>query len=117
MSTDAARIRFNRKNDLVIPANLARRVGLTPESEPELRVLRNGLDIILRIVRSDPVQNRLDELIGAGVIELTEFEFNAEEQAHVPRLEELHESLAGVSIPLEEMIRKERDKRDDILHH
>lgn len=114
MSTDVVRIRFNRKGDLVISANLARRVGLTPESEPELRLLGNGLYIILR---SDPVQNRLNELIEAGVIEPTEFEFKPEELADAPTLEELHKALAGVSIPLEEMIREERDRRDDILRH
>ena len=69
------------------------------------------------IPKSDPAQDRLDELIEAGVIESTELESKPEGLADAPILEELHEALAGVRIPLEEMIREERDRRDDILRH
>ncbi len=58
-------------------------------------------------------RDRLQELIDAGEIKLADF---SEALKDVPKptmtLEEFHASLPPISIPIEEMIRQEREERD-----
>ncbi|MCK4314909.1 MAG: antitoxin family protein [Anaerolineae bacterium] len=58
-------------------------------------------------------RDRLQELIDSGVVKLADFR-DALKDVPEPTmtLEEFHASLPPISIPIEEMIREEREERD-----
>ena len=76
-----------------------------------------GDALILRKKDKDLDANEaLKILVAEGEIEPSEITFNKERPEYVPTIEELHQVLVGVSVPIEEIIREEREKQDDILH-
>ena len=99
-------IKASQSGDIVIPAEIVQRIGIQKDEEGELRMMG---DVLI-------LHKKGEALVAEGNIELAEVTFNEEEPEDVPTLEELHRVLTGISVPIEEIIKKEREKRDDIFH-
>lgn len=108
-------IKASQSGDIVIPAEIVQRIGIKKDEEGELRMMGDVL-ILHKKGEAFDVNEALNILVAEGDIELAEVTFNEEEPEDVPTLEELHRVLADVSVPIEEIIKKEREKRDDIFH-
>jgi antitoxin component of MazEF toxin-antitoxin module len=106
-------IKAGQSGDIIIPSEIMQKIGIKKDENVELRMIGNAL--ILHKKTFD-INEVLNILVSEGDIELAEITFNEEEPEYVPTLEELHQVLANVSVPIEKIIREEREKRDDILH-
>jgi bifunctional DNA-binding transcriptional regulator/antitoxin component of YhaV-PrlF toxin-antitoxin module len=107
-------IKASQSGDIVIPAEIVQRIGIKKDEDAELRMMGDAL-ILHKRPKDLDVNEVLNILVAEGNIELAEVTFNEEEPENVPTLEELHRILADVSVPIEEIIREEREKRDDIF--
>jgi len=108
-------IRTGQSGDIVIPAEIVQGIGIKKDDNVELRMIGNAL-ILHKKSETVDINEMLNILVAEGVIELAKITFNDEDPQSVPTLEELHRVLADVSVPIEEIIREEREKRDDILY-
>ena len=108
-------IKASQSGDIVIPAEIVQRIGIKKDEEGELRMI-GGILILHKKGEAFDVNEVLNILVAEGDIELAEITFNEEEPEDVLTLEELHQVLTDVSVPIEEIIKGEREKRDDILH-
>lgn len=114
MHMDRINIKVNQSGDIVIPAEIVKRIGIEKDEDGELQIIGDTL-ILRQKDKTLDVNEILKILVTEGEIELTEFTVNKEGTEDVPTLEELHQSLAKTSVPIEDIIRNERKKRDDIL--
>ena len=108
-------IKAGQSGNIVIPAEIVQRIGIKKDENVELRMIGNAL-ILHKKSKTFDINEVLNTLVSEGDLELAEITFNEEEPEYVPTLEELHRVLANVSVPIEKIIREEREKRDDILY-
>jgi hypothetical protein len=113
-TTIKVKVKAGSEGELFVPASLLRDTGFVVNDEATLTLIKRGF-----IVKQEAQgKDRLDELVSKGIIALSDPEelLARENESEALPLEELHAMLEGVTVPVEEMIRAERDKRDDILH-
>ena len=108
-------IKAGQSGDIVVPAEIVQKIGVRKDENVELRMIGDAL-ILHKKSEAFDVNEMLNILVAEGDIELAEVIFNEEKPEEVPTLEELHRVLADVSVPIEDIIRGEREKRDDIFH-
>ncbi len=113
-ATIKVKVKAGSEGELFIPASLLRDIGFVVNDEATLTLIERGFVVKQEAQEED----RFDELVSKGIIALSDPDelLARENGSEALPLEELHAMLEGVTVPVEEMIRAERDKRDDILH-
>jgi len=113
-TTIKVKVKAGSEGELLVPASLLRDIGFDANDEATLTLIKRGFVVKQEAQEED----RFDELVSKGIIALSDPDelLARENESEALPLEELHAMLEGVTVPVEEMIRAERDKRDDILH-
>ena len=108
-TTIKVKVKVGSEGELFIPASLLRDIGFVANDEATLTLIKRGFIVKQKAQGKD----RFDELVSKGIIALSDPDelLVRENESEALPLEELHATLEGISVPIEEMIRAERDKR------
>ena len=118
--TEVRKIKVEPNGDIIIPTDLARLAGVAPDMEVQVMVKDKGkIELIpdyAELKQATEIQKVLDILEEKGDIKLYKCsnpkDFPAPAQEEIKNFEE---SLRCRTIPLEEMIQKEREERDEAI--
>lgn len=110
MAITMTKVRVSSKGDLVIPSEVVQKVGLQPGEEAALSLLDEGLTIS-KIHRIPDADRALKRLVASQVIKLSNLG-DALKANIIPdlTLEHIHRAFSGLNLPIEDVIREEREK-------
>jgi len=122
MGTTVVKLKTGENGDLVIPAELMRQVGLAPQAEVKAHLddkcLRIEFAPVEGELRSAKTMDEIMEILERwDVIRFHKTNYQSkltpEEAEEIHR--QLNESLKGKSLPIEDIIERERKARDDMV--
>lgn len=110
MGLTQIKVRLAPEGSLNIPFTVTRKAGFSPDEEAVIFVTDDGL-FICREKETVTADDVFQKLVASGEIRLSNLGQHLQANL-VPgiTLEKIHEALSGVSIPVEEIIREEREK-------
>jgi hypothetical protein len=116
------KIKAERNGDIIIPTELARLAGVMPNMEVHIVIKDKGTIELMseytELKQAATLQEMLDILERQGDIKLHKPQKNKRvltQQQRQRMRQQLNESLRDKSLPVEEIIEKERQERDDLL--
>ena len=110
MAITMTKIRVSLKGDLTIPSEIVQKAGLQPGEEATLSLLDEGL-AINKIHRIADADSALKRLVASQVIRLSNLGDTLKGNI-IPdlTLEHIHRAFSGLNLPIEDIIREEREK-------
>jgi len=122
METTAVKLKTRENGDLIIPGELMNQVGLAPQTEVDAHIDEKCLRIEFlpveeELKRAKTIDEIMDILERRGIIRFHKPNYQSkltpEEAEEMHR--QLNKSLKGKSLPIEEIIERERQERDDMV--
>lgn len=110
MTVTQVKVKLAPEGNLDIPFAITRQAGFSPDEEAVIIVTGDGL-FVRREEQVPIADDVLQALLGSGEIRLSDLGDDLRVNL-VPgiTLESVHEVLAGICAPIEEMIHEEREK-------
>jgi bifunctional DNA-binding transcriptional regulator/antitoxin component of YhaV-PrlF toxin-antitoxin module len=110
MAITMTKVRVSPKGDLTIPSEIIQQVGLQPGEEATLSLLDEGL-AISKVPRVPDADSALKRLVASQVIRLSNLGDTLKGNI-IPNLtlEHIHRAFSGLNLPIEDVIREEREK-------
>jgi bifunctional DNA-binding transcriptional regulator/antitoxin component of YhaV-PrlF toxin-antitoxin module len=110
MAITMTKVRVSSKGDLTIPPEIVQKVGLQPGEEATLSLLDEGL-AISKVSRITDADSALKRLVASQVIRLSNLGDTLKGNI-IPdlTLEHIHRAFSGLNLPIEDIIREEREK-------
>ena len=110
MTITMIKVRVSPKGDLTIPSKIVQKVGLQPGEEATLSLLGEGL-AISKIHRVTDADSALQRLVASQVVKLSNLGDTLKDNIISDlTLEHIHRAFSGLNLPIEDVIREEREK-------